>query len=61
VGAGRGEAIPATYGLTTLSSVWGSALASALMIEMGFSRVIALGAAAYLCACLVALVGRHNH
>jgi len=54
VHAGRSEAIPATYGLTTLSSVWGSTFAAALMIEIGFSRVIALGGAAYLCACVVA-------
>jgi hypothetical protein len=55
--AGRGAAVPATYGLTTLASVLGSTLATALMIELGFVRVITLGAAAYVAACAVAIGG----
>ncbi|MEQ1508259.1 MAG: hypothetical protein ABMB14_38870, partial [Myxococcota bacterium] len=47
---GRSLAVPATYALTTLSSVLGSAFATTAMIDLGFVRVIGLGAAAYLLA-----------
>jgi hypothetical protein len=47
---GRAMAVPATYALTTLSSVLGSAFATTAMIDLGFVRVIVLGAMAYLVA-----------
>ena len=50
---GRALAVPATYALTTLSSVLGSAFATTAMIDLGFVRVIVLGALAYLVAGLI--------
>jgi spermidine synthase len=51
---GRGTAIPGTYALTTLSSVMGSAFATTAILELGFSRIIGLGAIAYVLAGAVA-------
>ncbi|MEQ1564655.1 MAG: hypothetical protein ABMA64_03370 [Myxococcota bacterium] len=50
VGEGRTLAVPATYALTTLSSVLGSAFAMTAIVELGFVRVIGLGVVCYLIA-----------
>ena len=47
VAAGRERTIPMTYGIATLSSVLGSALAMTGITNVGFSTMIALGAAGY--------------
>ena len=47
VEAGRHSAVPATYALATLSSVWGAAWAMTSMTNLGFSVVILIGAAGY--------------
>jgi len=47
VEAGRRAAVPATYAMTTLSSVWGSVLAMTAITNLGFSAVILMGAAGY--------------
>ncbi|MCB9679604.1 MAG: hypothetical protein H6737_31145 [Alphaproteobacteria bacterium] len=49
---GREAAIPMTYGLTTLASVLGSAFAMAAVVNLGFTRVIALGVALYVASAL---------
>ena len=56
VRTGRVLAVPGTYALTTLSSVLGSAFAMTAIIELGFSRVIGLGAGSYVLACGIAWV-----
>jgi hypothetical protein len=48
VDGGRRAAVPATYALATLSSVWGSAWAMTAITNLGFSAVILMGAAGYL-------------
>jgi len=48
VEGGRGAAVPATYALATLSSVWGGAWAMTAVTNLGFSAVILMGAAGYL-------------
>ena len=48
VEAGRGAAVPATYAMATLSSVWGAAWAMTAITNLGFSAVILMGAAGYL-------------
>jgi len=58
VDAGRAPAVPATYAMATLSSVWGSAWAMTAITNLGFSAVILLGAAGYLLTGAVALGGR---
>jgi len=50
VDAGQAPTIPMTYGLTTLSSVLGSAFAMTAIINLGFSNVIALGTVLYVLA-----------
>jgi len=45
--SGRRAAVPATYAMTTLSSVWGSVLAMTAITNLGFSAVILMGAAGY--------------
>ncbi|HXJ19532.1 MAG TPA: hypothetical protein VMT03_04795 [Polyangia bacterium] len=45
---GRREAVPATYAMATMSSVWGAAWAMTAVTNLGFSTVILLGAAGYL-------------
>jgi len=47
VGAGRRAAVPATYAMATLSSVWGSSWAMTAITNLGFSVVILMGAAGY--------------
>jgi len=47
VEAGRRAAVPATYAIATLSSVWGSAWAMTAITNLGFSTVILMGAAGY--------------
>jgi hypothetical protein len=47
VAGGRRAAVPATYALATLSSVWGSSWAMTAVTNVGFSAVILLGAAGY--------------
>jgi hypothetical protein len=47
VEAGRRAAVPATYAMATLSSVWGSAWAMTAITNLGFSAVILAGAAGY--------------
>ena len=58
VDAGRAPAVPATYAMATLSSVWGSAWAMTAITNLGFSAVILLGAAGYALTGAVALGGR---
>jgi hypothetical protein len=45
--AGRPAAVPATYAMATLSSVWGSSWAMTAITNLGFSAVILMGAAGY--------------
>jgi hypothetical protein len=47
VEAGRRSAVPATYAMAALSSVWGSAWAMTAITNLGFSAVILMGAAGY--------------
>ena len=47
VKAGRRAAVPATYAMATLSSVWGSSWAMTATPNLGFSAVILIGAAGY--------------
>ncbi|HET7541867.1 MAG TPA: hypothetical protein VFK05_18455 [Polyangiaceae bacterium] len=47
VQGGRRAAVPATYAMTTLSSVWGSVWAMTAITNLGFSAVILMGAAGY--------------
>jgi hypothetical protein len=47
VEAGHRAAVPATYAIATLSSVWGAAWAMTAIINLGFSTVILMGAVGY--------------
>ena len=47
VQAGHRAAVPATYAIATLSSVWGASWAMTAITNLGFSAVILLGAAGY--------------
>jgi hypothetical protein len=47
VAAGRPAAVPATYAIATLSSVWGASWAMTAITNVGFSAVILMGAAGY--------------
>jgi hypothetical protein len=47
VEAGRPAAVPATYAMATLSSVWGASWAMTAIANLGFSAVILMGAAGY--------------
>jgi hypothetical protein len=47
VEAGHRAAVPATYVMATLSSVWGAAWAMTAITNLGFSAVILMGAAGY--------------
>ncbi|MEZ4319393.1 MAG: hypothetical protein R3F61_17900 [Myxococcota bacterium] len=58
VGSDQGASIPMTYGLTTLSSVLGSAFAMAAIINLGFTNVIALGTVLYVAAVGLSLAYR---
>jgi hypothetical protein len=52
---GRPATVPMSYCLSTLSSVLGSSFAMTAMIDLGFTRVITLGAALYVVAGAIAL------
>jgi hypothetical protein len=59
VAAGRTAAVPATYAMATLSSVWGSSWAMTAITNLGFSTVILIGAAGYaLTGALYLVAGR---
>jgi hypothetical protein len=58
VEAGRRAAVPATYAMATLSSVWGSAWAMTAITNLGFSAVILMGAAGYVLTGALYLVAR---
>jgi hypothetical protein len=58
VKAGRRAAVPATYAITTLSSVWGASWAMTAIINLGFSTVILMGAAGYVLTGGLDLVAR---
>jgi hypothetical protein len=47
VEAGRRTAVPSTYALATLSSVWGSVWSMTAITNLGFSTVVLIGAAGY--------------
>jgi hypothetical protein len=58
VEAGHRAAVPATYAMATLSSVWGASWAMTAIINLGFSTVILMGAAGYgLTGALVLVAG----
>lgn len=58
VQAGRRAAVPATYAMATLSSVWGAAWAMTAVTNLGFSTVILMGAAGYAMTGALLLVTR---
>jgi len=58
VGSGRRDAIPMTYGVTTLASVLGSSLAMTGITNVGFQAMILLGAAGYALTALIVAVSR---
>jgi hypothetical protein len=58
VEGGRRAAVPATYAMTTLSSVWGSVWAMTAITNLGFSAVILMGAAGYALTGPLSLVAR---
>ena len=58
VDAGRRAAVPATYTMATLSSVWGSSWAMTAVTNLGFSAVILMGAAGYALTGALYLVAR---
>jgi len=58
VRSGRRSAVPATYAMATLSSVWGSSWAMTAITNLGFSVVILMGAAGYALTGALYLVAR---
>jgi hypothetical protein len=58
VAAGHHAAVPATYAMATLSSVWGAAWAMTAITNLGFSAVILMGAAGYALTGALVLVAR---
>jgi hypothetical protein len=58
VQAGRRSAVPATYAMATLASVWGSSWAMTAITNLGFSVVILMGAAGYALTGALYLVAR---
>ena len=58
VEAGRRAAVPATYAMATLSSVWGASWAMTAITNMGFSAVILMGAGGYVMTGALDLVAR---
>jgi hypothetical protein len=58
VDAGRHAAVPATYAVATLSSVWGASWAMTAVTNLGFSAVILLGAAGYALTGALCLIAR---
>jgi hypothetical protein len=61
VETGRRAAVPATYAMATLSSVWGSSWAMTAIPNLGFSTVILMGAAGYALTGALYLVARRMH
>lgn len=61
VQGGRKTAVPATYAIATLSSVWGSSWAMTAISNLGFSAVILLGAAGYLLTGALCVLARRVH
>jgi len=61
VEAGCRAAVPATYAMATLSSVWGSSWAMTAITNLGFSAVILMGAAGYAMTGALVLVARRLH
>ena len=60
VEAGHRAAVPATYVMATLSSVWGAAWAMTAITNLGFSAVILMGAAGYVLTGALYLVARRG-
>jgi uncharacterized membrane protein YhaH (DUF805 family) len=58
VEAGRRAAVPATYAMATLSSVWGASWAMTAITNLGFSAVILMGAGGYALTGALVLVAR---
>ena len=58
VKAGRRAAVPATYAMATLSSVWGASWAMTAITNLGFQAVILMGAAGYALTGALVLVAR---
>jgi hypothetical protein len=58
VEAGRRGAVPASYAMATLSSVWGSSWAMTAITNLGFAAVILMGAAGYALTGALVLVAR---
>jgi hypothetical protein len=58
VASGRRAAVPATYAMATLSSVWGSAWAMTAITNLGFTTVLLMGAAGYALAGMLYSVAR---
>jgi hypothetical protein len=58
VDAGRRGAVPATYAIATLSSVWGASWAMTAITNLGFSAVILMGAAGYALTGALVLIAR---
>ncbi|HVT08328.1 MAG TPA: hypothetical protein VHO67_12795 [Polyangia bacterium] len=58
VDAGHRAAVPATYTLATVSSVWGASWAMTAVTNLGFSVVVLLGAAGYALVGALAFVAR---
>jgi hypothetical protein len=60
VEAGHRDAVPATYALSTLSSVWGASWAMTAITNLGFSAVILMGAAGYAVTGALVLAARRG-
>jgi uncharacterized membrane protein YhaH (DUF805 family) len=60
VESGRPAAVPATYAIATLSSVWGASWAMAAITNLGFSAVILVGAAGYALTGALYVVARRS-
>jgi len=58
VQADRRDAIPMTYGVTTLSSVFGASLAMTGITNIGFQSMIIVGGAGYLLTAMIVAVFR---
>jgi len=58
VEAGRRAAVPATYAIATLSSVWASSWAMTAITNLGFSTVILVGAVGYALTGALYLIAR---
>jgi hypothetical protein len=60
VAGGRRAAVPATYAIATLSSVWGACWAMTAVTNLGFSAVILMGGAGYLLTAGVYVIARRS-